>query len=277
MKISEKQLKNIIRESIIETLYNDELNEGKLGRALGAAALGGALMFGHPQNANAQLNVKSQVRMEPQKMCNLGIGINMFKEDDGYRIKLQACGLESGERWQRQTHSVPGGSQALNVVAGFAMRSAEKQNGVGNGQYISLLLGDTEESAVQSLEQLYELVVQKVHKTEITQTDGDVTLINNTSAMYPDGLWVTQEGIDGYNELSIGAIKNALKFFGETYRLTDDDFQQEYADNEKEYLEYCKLKAYYKEAQREAKASTDPKYVEIKKQQMKKMKNLKKN
>ena len=53
MKLTEKQLRQIIRESIIQ-IYEEELNEGKLARAIGTAALGAGLMFGHPQDAKAQ-------------------------------------------------------------------------------------------------------------------------------------------------------------------------------------------------------------------------------
>ena len=60
--ITEDQLRQIIRESIEEVM----LNEGKLGKAIGAAALGAGLMFGHPQAANAQLRDVQVHRVEPK-------------------------------------------------------------------------------------------------------------------------------------------------------------------------------------------------------------------
>lgn len=51
--LSEGKLRSIIRESLVETI--GVLEEGKLGRALGAAAIGAGLMFGNLQNANAQM------------------------------------------------------------------------------------------------------------------------------------------------------------------------------------------------------------------------------
>lgn len=65
VKLTESQLRRIIQESLIESL--GILEEGKLGRALGTAALGAGLMFGHPQDANAQLQFKSISRNEQPK------------------------------------------------------------------------------------------------------------------------------------------------------------------------------------------------------------------
>lgn len=56
MRITERQLRAIVRESIVRTLQENSLSEGKLGRAFGTMALGGALMMGNPQDANAQLS-----------------------------------------------------------------------------------------------------------------------------------------------------------------------------------------------------------------------------
>ena len=68
MKLTEQQLRAIVRESIVRTLQENTLNEGKLGRALGTMALGGALMMGHPQDANAQLNTRQEIQNTvPQK------------------------------------------------------------------------------------------------------------------------------------------------------------------------------------------------------------------
>lgn len=63
--LSEGKLRSIIRESLVETM--GVLEEGKFGRALGAAALGAGLMIGHPQDANAQLQFKSISRNEQPK------------------------------------------------------------------------------------------------------------------------------------------------------------------------------------------------------------------
>lgn len=107
MIITEKQLRNIVRESIVRTLQENTLNEGKLGRALGTMALGGALMMGNPQDANAQLSdVRSSFRKteetrteykglpSPQLSRNLWIRNKQFEKaikngpdnyvDDGY-------------------------------------------------------------------------------------------------------------------------------------------------------------------------------------------------
>lgn len=53
ISLSEKQLRTIIREALVETM--SVLDEGKIARAIGTAALGAGLMFGQPQQANAQL------------------------------------------------------------------------------------------------------------------------------------------------------------------------------------------------------------------------------
>ena len=64
VKLSESQLRKIIRESLIRALQENKstIEEGKLGRTLGAAALGAGLMFGQPQQVKAQINPKQEIQ-----------------------------------------------------------------------------------------------------------------------------------------------------------------------------------------------------------------------
>ncbi len=62
----------------------DELKEGKLGRALGTMALGGALMMGNPQDANAQLNVRTSAKTEPER--EQSSTLNLRNNLDLYRL-----------------------------------------------------------------------------------------------------------------------------------------------------------------------------------------------
>lgn len=279
-------VESMVRESLYRLIQEQRLDEGKLARALGAAALGAGLMFGNPQDANAQLNVKTQIRTQPEKICNLSMQVNLFKEDDGYKIRLQACGLEQGERTTRQLQQTGGGLTGL--IGSTALRQAEKQNSLGIGQTLSIYLGNTEDSVIESLNQLAELVNNQVHETQVSQNDGDIVLTNNTSKMYPKGLWVTQDGIEGYNILPLNAIKKALQYFEGTYKLTSSDFEKSWdeqydenagegeQDEAPEFTEYRKLKAYLRNAKTELNAAynsydQDPDYIRIKKEQIKKI------
>lgn len=63
--------KHIIYATPLTNICINLVQEGKLGRALGTMALGGALMMGNPQDANAQLNVRTTARTPEREQSSL--------------------------------------------------------------------------------------------------------------------------------------------------------------------------------------------------------------
>lgn len=242
MIITEKQLRAIVRECIVRTLNEDAVNEGKLGRAVGAAALGAGLMFGgaNTHQANAQLNVKNQISVQPQKLTSLGMGSNcwLYKESDGYRIRAitynnNELRAQQGDR-DRIDANIDKYRSSGSAVAGLASSVAGLANTVGRYDdrnknmdtgtgYVSLFLGKTEDSALQTLEQLVEIVETGIYKTEVSQTDGDVMITNSSSKLDRRGILVQQEGVEGYGNIPLVSLNNAIKYFGKTYHVDPDE------------------------------------------------------
>jgi hypothetical protein len=64
--LTENELKNVIAESVKKVLQEEyDMNEGRIGKALGTLALGGALALGSPTNTNAQ-QYNTQPKQEMQ-------------------------------------------------------------------------------------------------------------------------------------------------------------------------------------------------------------------
>jgi hypothetical protein len=266
IRLTEEDLRYIVAEATLRVLNESEIEEGKFARALGAAALGAGLLMGNPTNANAQLNIKSQVVEQPQCLMRMSTaGVFLYKESDGFRIRLFSKGLEQTERTMRQYSK--GIGPITNIIGGVAYQQSERNVGKG---YLSLFLGADQASAVKTLKQLAGLISNSTHKVEVGQTDGDVTLTNNTSDMFPDGLWVQQQGVDGYNLLTKSDIGYALEYFGDTYYMEQDILPPEV---EKLSKEYNNLKRNYDYAAEEISNSDDEQFVSIKKQQRKQIKN----
>ena len=84
IRLTESELKQMIYESVYRCLNeSDELNEGKLGKALGTLALGGALMFGNGGNMNAQNHQMNNVpvQMQQQNVEGFTFYAPQFKTD----------------------------------------------------------------------------------------------------------------------------------------------------------------------------------------------------
>ena len=260
IRLSESDLRYIVEEAT-KRIISEDVEEGRLGRALGAAALGGALLMGNPTDANAQLNIKNQVVEQPQALMQLnGHGVALYKESDGFRIRLNSKGLEQTERAMRQYSK--GIGPITSIIGGVAYQQSERNIGKG---YLSLFLGKDQSSAVETLKQLAGLVKNKTHRVEVGQTDGDVTLTNNTSDMFSEGLWVQQDGADGYNLLTLDDIKLALDYFGDTYYVGQEN--QLSPEVDKLTKEYSKLKAIFDAAANEIADSDDADLIAVKKQQ----------
>lgn len=90
--LTESQLRGyverMVRESIYQLAQEQNLDEGKLARALGAAALGAGLMFGAPQTANAQLNVKQAVKGNARVVLSC-YNTNLEEQNGGFYISFQ--------------------------------------------------------------------------------------------------------------------------------------------------------------------------------------------
>lgn len=87
---------------------------------------------------------------------------------------------------------------------------------------VSVFLGKTEESALQTLYQLVELVENGTYRTEVSQSDGDILITNSASKLDRSGLIIQQDGVDGYARVYLFALNNAIKYFGSTYKVDPD-------------------------------------------------------
>ena len=257
IQLTENELRGYVEKMVRESLYqlakDGMLEEGKFARALGAAALGAGLMFGHPQDANAQLNIRYQQQQGPQKLKTIIMSQSwLYKTTYGYEI------------W---------------------MITSNKFD-----SYNTLFLGETEESALLTLKDLKGLIENKVSGTVVQQYDGDVYLMYRNELGVKQ-LQIKTKKNAGYSWLSLGNINDLMKYFEseQTYQMTSQDFDQSMSnmgseedvnggqqDDAPEFTEYRKLKAYLRQANQELSAAqssgqNDPGFIRIKKEQIKKI------
>ncbi len=191
VKLTESQLRRIIQESLIESL--GILEEGKLGRALGTAALGAGLMFGHPQQANAQLNVKHTIQDAPKVLVNVPMDNKSIEvHGDLYYLKMISTNR-------------------------FDDRA------------LCLTLGRSVEQCLQTLNDLKGLVDNKTAMVEVGDNKfGDLTIEYGSVGIGERGLWFSQRGCAGKSFMHRGTIDKMIAKLQEseptTYNVQSEDY-----------------------------------------------------
>ena len=189
--LSEGKLRSIIRESLVETM--GILEEGKLGRALGTAALGAGLMFGHPQQANAQLNVKHTIQDAPKVLVNVPMDNKSIEvHGDLYYLKMISTNR-------------------------FDDRA------------LCLTLGRSVEQCLRTLNDLKGLVDNKTAMVEVgDNTFGDLTIEYGSVGIGERGLWFSQRGCAGKSFMHRGTIDKMIAKLQEseptTYNVQSEDY-----------------------------------------------------
>lgn len=72
IRLTEKDIKNMVEHAIYEAYNKGVIDEGKLGKALGTAALGGALMFGGHNAAAQNQNTAAYTQQASMPQSNNG-------------------------------------------------------------------------------------------------------------------------------------------------------------------------------------------------------------
>lgn len=238
VKLSESQLRKIIRESLIRVLQENHgtIEEGKLGRALSAAALGAGLMFGHPQQANAQLNVKQSVQEGPKVIASSFMDWKNLEFYNGvYYLRMATTNRFDDEMF--------------------------------------LTLGKNVEQSIRTLNDLMGIVSNKTAMVEISDDNFGDTIIQygkagGSAGIGEYGLWFSKKGYAGNAFIHKGTI---AKFIKRMEEINPTTFQVS-GKNIKLSQEYQRLQALYSNAQKEIFQSSDEAYIAIKRQQMQKVK-----
>lgn len=93
--LTETELKNVITESVKRILQEEyDMNEGRIGRALGTLALGGALAFGGNNLKAQNMNQPQSVQMQQQAQEGYTFSCPQFKSD--YETILNLADKHSG-------------------------------------------------------------------------------------------------------------------------------------------------------------------------------------
>lgn len=82
--------------------------------------------------------------------------------------------------------------------------------------YTTLFLGDTPQTAVQTLKDLLSLMDNKVAIVNVQQTDGDITL-QYANQLGAKMLWMKQTGHGGRSWISYAIVEKFIKYFNENF------------------------------------------------------------
>lgn len=240
IQLTETDLHYIVNECV-KKILTENVEEGKFGKFLGTAALGAALAMGAPTPANAQLNIQNQVAQEPRKIMSLGpMGDNVLykTEDYGYIIQCRQYGVTK--------------SNASAIASPF----------IPDG--ITIVLGNNEKSALLTLKDLKNLIVNDISEVTFKQKWlGDEELLqlnydgkNSLSVSIVRSL----NPIVGFGQITLQAIDNGIEYFNNTFYI--DDSLSELQD------EYNKLRKLYYGIHYKCEATDNPTEKEMMKAQM---------